>query len=116
MRGGRGGEDAFLADDELRHAVARREADDGLDGGLGEVAAVAADDERGVGGAGGDGGEDRLDKVLGVVLLRKDLDAVAGRERVSGERVWQAWAGGDSLCLPLAKTRGTGFWPSKGLV
>lgn len=72
-----GGEDGVLADDELGDAVGGGDAKDDLDGWNGEVTAVTTDDEGStLGSWGRDRIEDSLDKVFGVVLLLKDLDAV----------------------------------------
>jgi len=80
MRDGGGGEDAVLSDDELRDAVTGGELDDLLDD-LGRVvASVTTDDEGSVLGTSRDGGEDRLDEVLGVVLLLEDGHTAGGRE------------------------------------
>lgn len=84
VRDGGGGEDAVLADDEVRDAVACCDLDDLLDALGGVEASVSADDEGRVGGAGGgDPFEDGLDKVLGVVLLLKDDDPA--------RRDWDEW-------------------------
>lgn len=56
--------------------VAGSNTDDHLDSILGEVAAIASDNQGGTLGTGGDGVEGGLDEVLGVVLLLEDLDAL----------------------------------------
>lgn len=105
VRDGRGREDAVAADDELLDAVTRGDLDNDADN-LGRVvAAIAADDEGGALRTAGDSREDRLDKVLGVMLLLEDGDAVAqtlaSQNRRAGEhrgRDCALTACGDRTC------------------
>lgn len=74
VRGGRGGEDAILSDDQLLDTVCSTNLCNQL-GDLGvPVAAITTNDEERVLDALGDGEEDGSDKGLGVVVLLEDLD------------------------------------------
>lgn len=128
MAGGRGGEDAVLADEELLDAIGGANLGDELDHLWVPVAAVAADDEKGAwGGAGqkarvsglvclhqamrtidafGDGEEDAGDKGLAVVRLLEDGDLFA--ETGTG-RPRQSAAGGTWERMP-SKSYVPGFW------
>lgn len=125
IRGSGGREDTILANEEFRDAVGGGDAQDDVHGRNGKVSTVSADNERRALGSSRDGIEDSLHKVLGVVFLLEDFDAVRDFDArfLVGEDV-ETIVSLFSIDLDelrastnrLRRPEVPGFWPSKGLV